>query len=83
MQEYSHGSDGIMEFYEELFHSRDYRVWMHCIENTFGGAKSERNGECYCDSGKKYKKCHLLIEGDVRRIGKEQIKNDFKTMHLI
>lgn len=83
LQEYSHGSKGIWEFYTELFHSRDYEIWEHCLENTFGGKKFERNGQCYCNSGKKYKKCHLLIEDDVRKIGEEQIIKDFKTMRLI
>lgn len=83
MQEYSHGSDGIREFYEEFFHSLDHRVWMRCLKNTFGSAKSERNEECYCNSGKKYKKCHYLIENEARIIGKEQIMIDFKNMRLI
>lgn len=83
LQEYSHGSDGIWEFYAELFYSRDHRVWLHCLENSFGNSKFERNGECYCNSGKKYKKCHLPIENDVRRIGKKQIEIDFKNMGLI
>lgn len=83
MQEYSHGSDGVREFYDELFHSRNLGVWMRCLENAFGRAKSERNETCYCNSGKKYKRCHLLIEDDVRKIGKEQIMIDFKIMNLI
>lgn len=83
LQEYSHGTVGIWEFYSELFHSRDPEVWKRCLNNTFGNGKSERNGLCYCNSGKKYKKCHLLIEDHVRNIGKEQIIKDFKTMRLI
>ena len=83
MQEYSHGRKGIWEFYTELFHSRDCEIWEYCLESAFGGKRFERNGQCYCNSGKKYKKCHLLIEDDVRKIGKEQITNDFKIMRLI
>lgn len=83
LQEYSHGGEGIWEFYAELFHSRDYKVWRRCLENSFGNSKFERNGECYCNSGKKYKKCHLPIENEIRSIGKTQIENDFKYMRLI
>ena len=83
LQEYSHGSKGIWEFYAELFRSGDYEIWKHCLESTFGGKKFERNGQCYCNSGKKYKMCHFPIEDDVRTIGKEQIIKDFKTMRLI
>lgn len=83
LQEYSHGSNGIWEFYAELFHSRDYKVWLRCLENSFGKANLERNDGCYCNSGRKYKKCHLLIEDDVRKIGKKQIIEDFKNMGII
>lgn len=83
LQEYSHGDKGIREFYEDLFHSRDHNVWLRCLENSFGRSNNDRNGKCYCNSGKKYKKCHLPIENDVRSIGLEQIKFDFKNMKLI
>ena len=55
LQEYSHGADGIWEFYAELFHSRDPEVWKRCLNNTFGSGKNERNGQCYCNSGKNTK----------------------------
>lgn len=83
LQEYSHGRDGIKEFYEELFQTSDINVWKCCRDVAFSGAKYERNGKCYCNSGKKYKKCHLPIEDEVRMIGKQQIMFDFKMMNLI
>lgn len=27
-----------------------------------------RNDPCYCGSGKKYKKCHMLVEEEAQRI---------------
>ena len=30
--------------------------------------KTGRNDPCYCGSGKKYKKCHLLVEAEAERI---------------
>lgn len=83
LQEYSHGEVGIWEFYKELFQSDDYSIWKRCLEGAFGKANFERNGKCYCNSGKKYKKCHLTIENEIRAIGKEQIIVDFKLMRLI
>ncbi len=83
LQEYSHNEAGIKEFYEELFLSSDLKVWALCIKNTFGNVRFHRNEKCYCNSGKKYKKCHLLVENDVRTIGREQIVNDFKKIGLI
>ena len=83
LQEYSHGRDGIWEFYEELFRSQDMNVWRLCLQGAFGNLKHERNGKCYCNSGEKYKKCHLPIEEDVRKIGEKQIITDLKIMYLI
>jgi len=83
MHEYSHGGKGIQEFYAELFQSKDYNLWEQCIKVALGKIKYGRNEKCYCNSGKKYKKCHFLIEDDVRKIGKEQIMIDFKIMKLI
>lgn len=83
LQEYSHGSAGIKEFYDRIFHSSDINIWRKCLKSAFGNSKYERNALCYCNSGKKYKKCHLLVENDVRTIGREQIVNDFKKIGLI
>lgn len=80
LQEYSHGSAGIKEFYDMIFHSSDINIWRMCLKNAFGNSKYDRNAQCYCNSGKKYKKCHLPIENNVRAIGKEQIINDLKCL---
>lgn len=83
LQEYSHGTYGIYEFYVDLLHSSDYNVWLQCFKNSFSKSNSERNGVCYCNSGKKYKKCHYTIERNVRIIGKEQILMDLKYINMI
>lgn len=83
LQEYSHGKDGVWEFYKGLFRSSDRNVWKHCLKNAFGNSKYERNAICYCNSGKKYKKCHLPVENDIRIIGKARIINDLKFLGLI
>lgn len=83
LQEYSHGSAGIKEFYDKIFHSSDINIWRECLKSAFGNSKYERNALCYCNSGKKYKKCHLPVENDIRVIGKEYIINDLKILGLI
>ncbi len=83
LQEYSHGRYGIREFYEELFHTQDIGVWRRCLQGAFGKLKHERNERCYCNSGKKFKICHLPIEEDVKKIGVKQVINDLKIMRLI
>jgi hypothetical protein len=81
--EYSHGVEGIYEFYTDLFHSKDHSIWIKCLNIAMGKSKYERNSLCYCGSGIKYKKCHLQVENNLRNIGWGQIINDFKSIGLL
>lgn len=83
LQEYSHDIGGIREFYEKFFPLSERNIWKQSLEHVFGNSKAERNSICYCNSGKKYKKCHLPIENNIRAIGKEQVFYDFKVLGLI
>ncbi|MGI6572577.1 MAG: SEC-C domain-containing protein [Fermentimonas sp.] len=83
LNEYSHGTKGIYEFYTNLFRSKDFNIWKKCLRIAMGNSKFERNSSCYCGSNIKYKKCHLLIEYELENIGWEQIKNDFQLMRLL
>lgn len=44
------------------------------------GKGRERNGLCWCNSGKKYKNCHLKIENN-KKIEMYEVENDFKESH--
>lgn len=83
LNEYSHGIKGIYEFYVDLFHSKDFSIWIKCLNVAMGKSKIERNSPCYCGSNIKYKKCHLPIECELANIGWEQIKNDFQLIRLL
>jgi len=83
LNEYSHGVQGVYEFYTDLFCSKDYRIWIKCLNNVIGKSKFERNITCFCGSNVKYKKCHQLIEYKLKNIGLEQIRNDFRSIGLL
>ncbi len=76
VNEYKHGRDGIRQFYCRLFSTNDIRLWKKCVQHAFSHIDKERNELCYCGSGLKYKKCHLLTDEKLILIGKEQILND-------
>ncbi len=68
--ERSHGNEGIWETYYEIFETTDkiriIRELEFILENR---NQKERNDLCYCNSNKKYKKCHMLIENNIFDIG--------------
>jgi len=80
LNEYSHGVKGIYEFYVDLFHSKNFSIWIKCLNVAMGKFKFERNSPCYCESNIKYKKCHLPVEHKLKIIGIEQVESDFNII---
>lgn len=76
--EYSHGHQGILEFYSDFFKTSDISKWKDYIYVLKLGqeVKTGRNEKCFCDSGLKYKNCHNIIFYNAKRLGIEQIIND-------
>ena len=73
LNEYPHGKDGVRLFYAELFKSNDIKFWCICFEHAFNKVQMRRNDKCYCKSGVKYKKCHLVVEEKLNIIGKQKV----------
>lgn len=80
LNEYPHGIDGVRLFYMELFKSNDPRFWLLCFEHAFENIHLSRNEKCYCNNGKKYKKCHMLVEEKLQIIGKQQVLYDINLI---
>jgi hypothetical protein len=76
LDEYPHGKDGVRLFYNELFISKDPKFWDLCCKHAFDNIKICRNEKCYCNGGKKYKKCHMVVEEKLQIIGKQKVFND-------
>lgn len=81
--EYSHGNNGLIEFYSALFKTTDRLKWREYVNIVSLGKtlKMERNKPCFCGSGLKYKFCHDKIFYNIKRIGVNLIINDLN--HLI
>jgi len=80
LDEYPHGKDGVRLFYIELFKSSNPEFWYFCFDRAYRSSQTGRNDKCYCNSGIKYKKCHLLIEEKLQIIGKQKVLNDLKLI---
>jgi hypothetical protein len=80
--EYAHGVKGINQFYESLMKTANRDLWIQYFKHTFKNLKigCERNDNCFCGSGDKYKQCHLEVFNSLRLIGEEQILNDFNLI---
>ncbi len=60
--EYSHGSEGIREFYRKWFGNDDDTVILKMVKYITGVTAYNRNDKCFCGSGKKYKNCHWNLK---------------------
>ena len=80
--EYSHGKEGLEEFYTELLKTYDSKSWIKYIDHVFKGAifSTERNDDCFCGSKDKFKKCHKLIFDKIWDIGRQQTVSDLKII---
>jgi hypothetical protein len=59
-EEYDHGTGGIIQGYFKVFKTNDVTTVVDKLKVLLGVKKIRRNDLCYCDSGKKYKKCFLV-----------------------
>ena len=82
LNEYPHGKDGFKVFYTALFKSDDYSFWLKCLEQTFNSKKIGRNDQCYCNSGQKFKNCHLAVEEKLQILGKNKVLTDIKIITI-
>jgi SEC-C motif len=81
---YSHGPQGYREFYNELLKTTDTSLWIQYLKHVFTSAifSTDRNSECFCKSGTKFKHCHKLIFDSMWEIGRVQLYSDFKSILL-
>jgi SEC-C motif len=80
-KEYSHGSKGIYEFYEELFQLGSIEKVIERLKLIIGIKEQSKNRECFCGSGKKYKRCYLINPSThYLNIPLRRLKQDLKYM---
>ena len=76
--EYAHNKNGEIEFFEELFFTKDLLIILKCIDLALS-EKDPKNIKCICTSDKKYKHCHRKLVQKAMLLGKEyliRIRND-------
>ncbi len=82
LKERSHGSKGWIEFFEETFMTNNIFNIEFGLNQILEGKKISRVSDCFCGSGKKYRKCHKKsydilskLTYDTVRIFIEYLKN--------
>ncbi len=80
--EYAHGIEGLCQFYESMMKTNNRELWIQYCKNAFRNLKvnCKRNQDCFCGSGEKYKNCHDVVFNKLRRIGENQVLNDFNLI---
>jgi hypothetical protein len=80
-EEFSHGTLGIIEGWKQILHSNNTKQTLSLLKRMAGIESMALNQLCFCNSGKKYKRCYLLNEVAHRmNIPLYQIMNDIKTI---
>lgn len=67
---YSHGANGIVEFYCEKLGTQDLKLIVGCVELLVGGEINEHD-RCPCGSTEQFRKCHPAILEKLRQLKKE------------
>lgn len=82
--EYPHGKNGIIMYYENLMKTTDKDTWIKYVKYAFGEEKFliGRNDLCLCGSGIKFKRCHNIVFDKLRQIGKGNILIHFASITI-
>lgn len=91
LKERSHGNAGWIEFFEEIFMTKNIFNIEYGLNQLLEGKKIERVSDCFCGSGKKYRNCHKnsyrilsLLSHDNVRLFIEYLRdtNEYKLASL-
>lgn len=82
--EYAHGESGLFQAYCDIMQTKDTVLWKYYILCALGKIRVNisRNDPCFCNSGKKFKHCHLLVFQDLKSIGAETLFNHMRILNI-
>lgn len=83
-KERSHGNLGILESYQEILGTKNVSNIIKVLHYAATHSEPERTSICFCDSGKKYRKCHRGIFRKLKKIDNITLlmhANSFKELH--
>src|SRR5699024_49816 len=64
--EWSHGEKGLYEYYAQLYGMNDLEKLIQYLRWCSDSEILNLNNPCFCNSGKKYKRCYLLYPKEHR-----------------
>ena len=73
--EYSHGIDGFWEYFEGILLTSDRAEILAELEKIIYSKWQKRNEMCYCNSGIKFKRCHLERWNKIMTSGSNYLVN--------
>ena len=74
--EYEHGLAGILQYYCEIFETRDIELILKGFDIYINNS-IKLYEMCFCESGKKYKKCHQKAFFELGKMSKKRILDDY------
>jgi ubiquitin-protein ligase len=82
LKDFSHGFEGIIETYQELLKTQDLNEILKCFQITLSKSNliPERNNDCFCKSGKKFKNCHSTKIHLLSLLPEHFLKNHFEEL---
>ena len=73
-REYSHGANGVWEYYFKKTDTRDTRLVLRLIDCTIKSSEPKGSEGCICGSGLKYKKCHKSVINELSHLGTKYLQ---------
>lgn len=79
-EEFAHGAGGIYQFYSEVFQTQNSVLIISLLGKIIINQLPGRNNPCPCNSGAKYKKCHLKAVQFLSPVRSEILINDYHQL---
>jgi len=76
--EYKHEFDGVRQFYSERLNINDDELAIHFLDRLLNNSLPERNDQCPCNSGEKYKNCHEVSLKYLKHVERGRLLSDLK-----
>lgn len=81
LQEYSHGHKGIIEFFEDQFNTKNINLILNGLIFIKSRREPNRVEDCFCGSGRKYRKCHRDTYRILKEFNNDQLDIIIKTIN--
>lgn len=73
IKERSHGIKGVMEYFSEILLTSNIKKIEYLIRYIYSKDEPNRVADCFCGSGKKYRKCHRKSYRSLSKIDKKDL----------